>query len=124
MKEGASSARQGQAWDWKSPAHRALGPRLLEVLQRVHDLGIGHGDLHPGNILVTPDSVTHKAYLLDSPSDSQRQNWRAQQDAIQAYGNREDHSQGCCSMICATADSGPSPCLWLETSCHEAATGA
>ena len=62
MKEGASSARQGQAWDWKSPAHRALGPRLLEVLQRVHDLGIRHGDLHPGNILVTPDSVV---FILD-----------------------------------------------------------
>ena len=33
----------------------ALGPRLLDALQHVHDMGIRHGDLHEGNILVTPE---------------------------------------------------------------------
>jgi len=54
--------RQGQRWDWRSPAHFQLGPRLLEALRRIHELGIRHGDLHPGNILVTPDDAV---FVLD-----------------------------------------------------------
>ena len=41
----------------------ALGPRLLEALERVHELGIRHGDcLHEGNMLVTPED---EVILLD-----------------------------------------------------------
>ena len=40
----------------------ALGPRLLEALQHVHDLRIRHGDLHEGNVLVTPEG---SVFLLD-----------------------------------------------------------
>ena len=58
----ATRLRQGQHWDWRSPAHFKLGPRLLEALRRVHELGIRHGDLHPGNILVTPDDAV---FVLD-----------------------------------------------------------
>ncbi len=45
-----------------SPTHQALAPRVLEALQRVHDLGIRHNDLHEGNILVTRE---HAVFLLD-----------------------------------------------------------
>jgi len=58
----ASVLAQGRPWDWLSPARRALAPCMLAVLQRVHDHGILHGDLHEGNILmVARDSV----FLLD-----------------------------------------------------------
>ena len=37
-------------------------PRVLEALQRVHDLGIRHHDLHERNLLVTRE---HAVFLLD-----------------------------------------------------------
>jgi serine/threonine protein kinase len=63
----ALCARQGCTWDWNSPDHLGLAPQLLRVLQRVHDLGIRHGDLPSGNILVTPDAAV---FLLDFESCS------------------------------------------------------
>jgi len=54
--------QQGDRWDWESPAHLALGPRLLEALQKVHELKIRHGDVHEANILVTPEGGV---FLLD-----------------------------------------------------------
>ena len=35
------------------------------MLRRIHDLGIWHGDLHAGNILVTPDDAV---FVLDFAS--------------------------------------------------------
>ncbi len=34
----------------------------MEVLRRIHDHGIWHGDLHPGNLLVTPHN---DVFVLD-----------------------------------------------------------
>ena len=47
---------QGMAWDWQSAAHRALDNDLLSALHQIHQLGVLHGDLHAGNIVVTPEN--------------------------------------------------------------------
>ncbi|MBC9956531.1 protein kinase/lanthionine synthetase C family protein [Yimella sp. cx-51] len=38
-------------WDWT----RSIMSALVEVVRRMHDLGVAHGDLHPGNIIDGPD---------------------------------------------------------------------
>ncbi len=53
---------QGVAWDWHEAAHRALDSEVLSALHRIHELGVLHGDLHAGNILVTPEN---KVFVLD-----------------------------------------------------------
>lgn len=55
-------AMQGTTWDWHSAAHRALDGEVLSALDEVHKLGVLHGDLHEGNILVTPE---RKVVVLD-----------------------------------------------------------
>ena len=51
---------QGVAWS--APAHRALEGKLSLALLKIHAAGVLHGDLHEGNILVTPD---HRVLILD-----------------------------------------------------------
>ena len=53
---------QGSKWDWNSRAHLALSSQLLDALAKVHNLGVLHGDLHAGNILVAPGG---KIFILD-----------------------------------------------------------
>ena len=53
---------QGMAWDWHLAAHRALDKEVLSALHQIHQLGVLHGDLHAGNILVTPKN---KIVVLD-----------------------------------------------------------
>lgn len=53
---------QGNPWDWHSAAHRALDDEVLSALDEIHKLGVLHGDLHEGNILVTPEC---KVVVLD-----------------------------------------------------------
>ena len=53
---------QGTTWDWHLAAHRALDAEVLSALDKIHKLGVLHGDLHEGNILVTPDC---KVVVLD-----------------------------------------------------------
>ncbi|KAK9916980.1 hypothetical protein WJX75_009469 [Coccomyxa subellipsoidea] len=53
---------EGNPWDWHSAAHRALDDEVLSALDEIHKLGVLHGDLHEGNILVTPEC---KVVVLD-----------------------------------------------------------
>ena len=53
---------QGTAWDWSSKLHKAVIHKLLEALDRIHEAGVLHGDLHKRNILVTP---SRKVFILD-----------------------------------------------------------
>lgn len=49
-------------------------PSLLNILDLCHNLGYGHGDLHPGNIMATPTNVHEKfefmATLIDFDNSS------------------------------------------------------
>ena len=74
---------QGQPWDWSSPAHRALSLRLLEALQRVHDVGIRHGDLHAGNILVTPGDAVFLLGFGECELDAHHWDLEAEQRIFQ-----------------------------------------
>lgn len=53
---------QGTTWDWHLAARRALDDEVLSALDEIHKLGVLHGDLHEGNILVTPEC---KVVVLD-----------------------------------------------------------
>ena len=53
---------QGEPFDWHSHIHRTLDSELLEVLDKIHESGICHRDLHQGNILVT---ANNQIVLLD-----------------------------------------------------------
>ena len=53
---------QGAAWHWCQASHRALDSKLESALAKIHAAGILHGDLHDGNILVTPDD---QVFILD-----------------------------------------------------------
>ncbi len=53
---------QGTTWDWHSAAHRALDDEVLSALDEIHKLGVLHGDLHEGNILITTEC---KVVVLD-----------------------------------------------------------
>lgn len=72
---------QGESWDWNSESHRSLDGESLRLLDCMHCLGVLHGDIHRGNIIVTP---SQQVVLLDfghsvypaSPSDmAAEQQW-------------------------------------------------
>lgn len=52
----ASWCVQGSAWDSYAPSYKALVQMLESVMDEIHAAGVVHGNLHNGNILVTPDN--------------------------------------------------------------------
>lgn len=42
--------------------------KLVDAIEHLHSLGVSHGDLHPGNVML--DSVGHNFYLVDIPDFS------------------------------------------------------
>lgn len=43
---------------------------FIKVIEHLHGLGISHGDLHPENVLLAPDSDNFQIYLIDIPDFS------------------------------------------------------
>jgi RIO-like serine/threonine protein kinase len=46
---------QGEHWDETRQEHRDLASELVSALSAIHAKGVLHGDVHDGNILITPD---------------------------------------------------------------------
>ncbi len=73
---------QGTAWNCYDPSHRVLDGELQSALAQIHAAGILHGDLHEGNILVTPDK---QVFLLDFAGAQQhatRKRLRAEEEQL------------------------------------------
>lgn len=98
-----SAARfvEGESWDWNSESHRSLDGESLRLLDCMHCLGVLHGDIHRGNIIVTP---SQQVVLLDfghsvypaSPSDmAAEQQWLQDILAIKGPNMKAGTCTGC-----------------------------
>jgi tRNA A-37 threonylcarbamoyl transferase component Bud32 len=55
--------------DWGAALRQALATALAGLLARMHDAGVRHNDLHPGNLLVQRGSGNElRLYLIDLPA--------------------------------------------------------
>ena len=62
---------QGVPWNG-NPAHRKLDGKFWATMTRIHQIGVVHKDLHPGNIIVTDNSritvLDFASSCLDAPA--------------------------------------------------------